>query len=186
MRIIAIIPARGGSKRLPHKNIFLFKGKPLLAYAIDACKKSKYIDAIYVSSDDNEILKVAVQYGAIPLKRPAKLSDDRTPKMLAVRNAVKNSKLLVGGKPDMVIVPQANSPQLKSTDMDRGFEMMFKHNLWEVMSADKNGVQNAAFRIIRMEHIFNDFLSAHCGFAVVPGCIDVHTLEDIKKLEKKI
>ena len=56
MRIIAIIPARGGSKRLPKKNIYLLKGKPLIAYSIAACKGSKYINEIYVSSDDKEIL----------------------------------------------------------------------------------------------------------------------------------
>lgn len=184
MRIVAIIPARGGSKRLPGKNIFLLKGKPLIAYAIDACKKSAYINEIYVSSDDEKILKVAAECGAIPIPRPGELADDVTPKMEAVRNAVKHPVLVRGGTPDIVIVPQANSPQLKAEDMDRGFEMLFKYNLWEVMSADSNGVQNAAFRIIRAEHVFNTFLSAHCGFVVVPSCLDVHTIEDIRNLEK--
>ena len=59
MRIIAIIPARGGSKRLKKKNIFILKGKPLIAYAIGACKNSKNIDDIYVSSDDDEILSIS-------------------------------------------------------------------------------------------------------------------------------
>ncbi len=184
MRIVAIIPARGGSKRLSKKNIFPLKGKPLLAYAIEACKKSKFIDDIFVSSDDSEILKTAKKSGAISLLRPAKLSDDKSPKMLVVRSVLKHPKFLKKGKPDIVIVPQANSPQLKPKDMDKGFEMLFKYNLWEVMSADENGVQNAAFRIIRTEHINNDFLSAHCGFVTVKNCVDVHTIEDIKKLEK--
>lgn len=183
MRIIAIIPARGGSKRLPQKNIFLLKGKPLLAYAIDACKKSKYINDIYVSSDDEKILKVAAENGAVPLTRTAELADDTTPKMEAVRSAVKHPRLLQDGYPDIVIVPQANSPQLKAEDIDRGFDLLFKYNLWEVMSTDENGVQNAAFRIIRTEHVFNPFLSAHCGFVAVPGCLDVHTMEDIIRLE---
>ena len=185
MRIVAIIPARGGSKRLHKKNIFLLKGKPLISYAIEACKKSKYINEVYVSSDDDEILNVSAKYGAIPLKRPIELADDATPKMEAIRNAAKHPALLSGGKPDIIIIPQANSPQLKAEDIDRGFEMLFKFNLWEVMSADENGVQNAAFRIIRAEHLHNTFLSAHCGFVVVP-CVDVHTIEDIKELEKKM
>ena len=64
MRIIAIIPARGGSKRLINKNVYPLKGKPLISYTIDACKKSSYIDEIYVSSDSIEILKIAVESGA--------------------------------------------------------------------------------------------------------------------------
>ena len=184
MRIVAIIPARGGSKRLHKKNIFLLRGKPLIAYAIEACKKSKYINEVYVSSDDDEILKVSSEYNAVPLKRPAELADDATPKMEAIRSAAKHPALLAGGNPGIIIIPQANSPQLKTEDIDRGFDMLFKFNLWEVMSANETGVQNAAFRIIRTEHIHNTFLSAHCGFVVVP-CMDVHTIEDIEKLENE-
>ena len=183
MRIIAIIPARGGSKRLPKKNIYLLKGKPLIAYSIAACKRSKYINEIYVSSDDKEILTTAEQCGAIALSRPSQLADDLTPKMEVIRDAAKSKQILDAGKPDIIIVPQANSPQLKAEDIDKGFDLMFKYNLWEVMSADENGVQNAAFRIIRTEHINNTFLSAHCGFVIAPN-IDVHTIEDINKLEK--
>ncbi|MBK6836153.1 MAG: hypothetical protein IPG89_18530 [Bacteroidetes bacterium] len=66
---IAIIPARGGSKRLVNKNIYLLKVKPLIAYSIEACLKSRSIEEIYVSSDSEEILAVAAQYGAKPLLR---------------------------------------------------------------------------------------------------------------------
>ncbi len=185
MRIIAIIPARGGSKRLEKKNIYPLNGKPLIAYTIDACKASKYVNEVYVSSDDNEILNISTSFGAIPIMRSKRLSDDTTPKIEAIREAVKHDKVVEGGSPDIIIIPQANSPQITTEAIDSGFELMLKHNLWEVMSADTNGVQNAAFRIIRMPHLFNTFLSAHCGF-VVANILDVHTLEDIKKLEKEI
>ena len=59
---------------------------------------------------------------------------------------------------------------------------MVDHGLWEVMSADENGVQNAAFRIVKKHALYNTFLSAHCGF-VVANNVDVHTLEDIQTLE---
>jgi hypothetical protein len=62
------------------------------------------------------------------------------------------------------------------------FDLMTKYNLWEVMSTDSNGVQNAAFRLVRYHALFNEFLSAQCGFIVAPN-IDVHTLEDLDKLE---
>ncbi len=182
MRIVAIIPARGGSKRLTDKNIYPLHGKPLIAYTIEACKKSKYINDIFVDSDNDKILETGEGYGAIGLKRDSQLADDNTPKIIAIRAAVKQPKLLSKGKPDIVIIPQANSPELTAESIDKGFDLMFKHNLWEVMSADKNGVQNAAFRIIKTEHLNNEFLSAHCGF-IIADCIDVHTIEDIKKLE---
>jgi CMP-N,N'-diacetyllegionaminic acid synthase len=179
--IIAIIPARGGSKRLTDKNIFPLNGKPLLAYTIEACKKSKFINEIFVSSDSDAILNVGEQFGAKSIKRDPALADDKTPKVVAIRHVVEQLKAQ-NIKPDIIIIPQANSPQITSEIMDEGFEMMFKYNLWEVMSADKNGVQNAAFRIVKTEHLFNTFLRAHCGF-VTADILDVHTIDDIRKLE---
>ncbi len=75
---LCIIPARGGSKRLPHKNIALLAGKPLLTYAIEAALKSDVFDLVCVSSEDDEIIKVARVYGApLVLKRPPELATDR-------------------------------------------------------------------------------------------------------------
>jgi len=77
MKNLAIIPARGGSKRIPHKNIKKFLGKPIIAYSIEAAKKSGLFDEIMVSTDDNEIADVAKQYGAkVPFIRSLKNSDD--------------------------------------------------------------------------------------------------------------
>ena len=74
---LAIIPARGGSKRIPKKNIKKFHGKPLIAYSIEAAIKSKLFDKVVVSTDDHEIADIAKQHGAeVPFIRPAKLSDD--------------------------------------------------------------------------------------------------------------
>jgi CMP-N-acetylneuraminic acid synthetase len=76
---ICIIPARGGSKRFPRKNISLLAGKPLLAYAIDAALKSNVFDMICVSSEDEQILKIAEKYGAdSAIKRPVELATDKT------------------------------------------------------------------------------------------------------------
>lgn len=183
MRHIAIIPARGGSKRLPKKNIYPFRGKPLIAYTIEACQLSKYITEIFVSSDDEEILTVASRYGAVPLLRPVELADDITPKIIAIRQAVHDPHVAMGGEIHTVIIPQANSPQITTEQIDIGYELMHKYKLWEVMSADNNGVQNAAFRIVTYHALFNHFLSAHCGFVVAEN-MDVHTLEDLQKLEQ--
>ncbi|MFN5619945.1 MAG: cytidylyltransferase domain-containing protein [Flavobacteriales bacterium] len=181
MRTIVIIPARGGSKRLPKKNIYPFKGKPLIAYTIEACKACSFIDGIYVSSDDHEILDVSVQFGARPLLRPTELADDQTPKIVAIRQAVQDASIGALDRDDIVIVAQANSPQISAEQLQQAHAFMVHHKLWEVMSTDENGVQNAAFRLVRYHALFNEFLSAHCGFVVAPN-IDVHTLEDINAI----
>lgn len=85
---IAVIPARGGSKRIPRKNIKLFAGKPMLSYAISAAKESELFDAIMVSSDDAEILTLAENFGAIPLKRPDELASDYTPTVPVIAHAI--------------------------------------------------------------------------------------------------
>jgi CMP-N,N'-diacetyllegionaminic acid synthase len=181
MRTIVIIPARGGSKRLPKKNIYPFNGKPLIAYTIDACQACPFIDGIFVSSDDEEILHVSSAHGAHALLRPAALADDKTPKIVAIRQAVQDSKIGHLDRDDIVIIAQANSPQISAEQLTNAHAFMVKHNLWEVMSADDNGVQNAAFRLVRYHALFNEFLSAHCGFVIAPN-IDVHTLEDLQAI----
>lgn len=179
---IAIIPARGGSKRLKNKNIYPFLGKPLIGYSIQACLNSKYISKVYVSSEDDTILDIGKKFGAYPLKRNPKFADDQTPKIIAIQEAIKQLDDL-GIDFENVAVVQANSPQLDTSMLDKGFELFFENNLWEVMSANNNGVQNAAFRIIKKSVAFQPFLSAHCGFSTCE-VIDVHTLEDLMKIEK--
>lgn len=89
MSSVAIIPARGGSKRIPRKNIKLFGGKPMIAWSIEAAKASKCFDRIIVSTDDQEIASIAKEWGAtVPFMRPAKLSDDFTGTLPVMRHAV--------------------------------------------------------------------------------------------------
>ena len=86
---IAIIPARGGSKRIPRKNIKDFCGKPMLAYPIDAALNSGVIDKVVVSTDDDEIAAIARQYGAeVPFIRSSTLADDYTGTSAVVRDAI--------------------------------------------------------------------------------------------------
>lgn len=182
MRTVAIIPARGGSKRLKGKNIYPLLGKPLMVYTIEALQACDFVDEIFVSSDDEAILEVGRQAGATALKRPAQLANDSTPKIVAIRQAVEDALVEARGEVENVIVAQANSPELTAAHFQKGHDLMVDHGLWEVMSADENGVQNAAFRIVKKHALYNTFLSAHCGF-VVANNLDVHTLEDIQTLE---
>ena len=85
---LAIIPARGGSKRIPGKNIRAFCGKPIIAWSIEAAKKSGVIDRVLVSTDDRDIARVAAEHGAeAPFLRPPELSDDHTPTVPVIRHA---------------------------------------------------------------------------------------------------
>jgi len=87
--VVAIIPARGGSKRIPRKNIKAFCAKPMIAYSIEAALKSKLFDRVIVSTDDEEIAKIATQYGAeVPFMRPAELSDDHTATIPVIAHAI--------------------------------------------------------------------------------------------------
>ena len=86
---IAVIPARGGSKRIPRKNIKPFMGKPIISYSILAAKKSELFDAVIVSTDDDEIAQIAVEYGAdVPFRRPAELADDMTATVPVIAHAI--------------------------------------------------------------------------------------------------
>lgn len=86
---IAVIPARGGSKRIPHKNIRPFHGKPIIAYSIEAARKTNLFDAIIVSTDDKKIAEVAKTHGAeVPFLRPTELSDDMTGTTPVFKHAV--------------------------------------------------------------------------------------------------
>ena len=87
---IAIIPARGGSKRIPRKNIRLFHGIPVIAYAIKAAKESGIFDEVFVSTDDGEIADIAISFGAkVPWMRPKELSDDFATTVKVMQDAVK-------------------------------------------------------------------------------------------------
>lgn len=92
---LCVIPARGGSKRIPKKNIRDFCGKPMIAYAIEAAQFSKLFGLIIVSTDDAQIAEVARQLGAhVPFTRPAELADDFAPTIAVVRHAIRNAEIL--------------------------------------------------------------------------------------------
>ena len=88
-KVLAIIPARGGTKRLPRKNILDLAGKPLIAWSIEAALGSKYIDSVIVSTDDTEIAKISIEYGAeVPFIRPNELATDQSSSVSVVLHAI--------------------------------------------------------------------------------------------------
>ncbi len=123
---LAIIPARGGSKRIPRKNIKLFGGKPMIAWSIEAAKQSGCFDRIIVSTDDSEIAEVAISYGAeVPFMRPPELSDDHTGTTKVVAHAVdwynKNSSLNIASK---VCCIYATAPFIDIKDLQYGLQTL--------------------------------------------------------------
>jgi pseudaminic acid cytidylyltransferase len=122
-KAICIIPARGGSKRIPKKNIKDFFGKPLIAYSIETALASNLFDQVVVSTDDDKIAKIATLYGANIIKRPKELADDFTGTE-AVRdhaiNFLKNQGLIF----NYVCMIYATAPLLQKEYLIKGFEML--------------------------------------------------------------
>ena len=183
MKVLAIIPARGGSKRLKKKNIYPIAGKPMLYWAIHACKKSKYSIEPWVSTEDQEIKEVAIKYGAKVHNRDHNLSGDKVYKQAVIRSAARYIFDL-HGEYDIVISLQPNSPEIESYHLDEAIDKLIYYRRSEIISVNGSGMQNAAFRVFKGSYVFQEDLSTNCGFYVCP-LEDVHTVEDVEKLEKK-
>ena len=123
-KILALIPARGGSKRVKNKNIKDFCGKPLIVWTIETALKSKYIDEVILSSEDEKIIDVAKKYGcSVPFVRPKELSLDETPGIEPIIHAIENYKGF-----DYLILLQTTSPLRTVQDIDNCIELCFANN----------------------------------------------------------
>lgn len=124
-KILVVIPARGGSKRLPGKNIRNLNGKPLISYAIKAAIGSKFADRIIVSTDDKKIALTAKKYGAeVPFMRPAELASDTAMPQQVLQHAVKFFQENKNFKPDIIVMIQPTSPLVQSADVDEAVKKM--------------------------------------------------------------
>ena len=132
---LCVIPARGGSKRIPKKNIKNFCGKPIIAWSIETAKESKCFDKIIVSTDDDQIANLAQRYGAeVPFMRPKELSDDYTATVPVISHAIewqiKNDR-----KPKYVCCIYPTAPFIKTTDLQKGLKTLKESNSDYVFSA---------------------------------------------------
>ena len=116
---LAIIPARGGSKRLPRKNILDLCGKPLISYSIEAGLKSKYISKVIVSSDDNEILTISKECGAETINRPEYLANDTATTFDALEHTINSLE-----KYDYIVLLQPTSPLRNEKHIDEAIELL--------------------------------------------------------------
>ena len=148
MEILAIIPARGGSKGIPGKNIKLLAGKPLLFYTIDAAKNSKYITRTVVSTESAQIKDTALSFGAEVLDRPVELAQDETktaPVLLQVVSELEKQNYY----PDIVVLLQATCPLRNAKELDEAIELFFanrKNGVDSVFAAKEIGTTHSKWR----------------------------------------
>ena len=152
MSAFAIIPARGGSKRIPRKNIRPFLGKPMIAYSIETAFESGIFDEVIVSTDDEEIASVAEQYGASsPFVRPAEIADNQTGIIEVIAHAIQELEKQ-GKSPDFICTIYATAPLMqyhdlieayrKLQDSDKGFIVAattFPATIFRSFAVQKNG-----------------------------------------------
>lgn len=126
-KILALIPARGGSKGIPYKNIIDVHGLPLIAHSIKSAKNSKLVDKIVVSTDSPKIAKIAKKYGAeAPFLRPKQIAGDRSPTIDAVLHALDWLEAR-GEKFDIVALLEPTSPLRKPNDIDNAVRILLKN-----------------------------------------------------------
>ncbi len=121
-KILAIIPARGGSKGIPRKNVRLLCGKPLIAYAIEVALSSKYIGRVVVSTEDSEIAEIARQYEAEVIERPVELAQDDTPSLPVYQHVISYLEKVANHHCDIIVALQPTSPLRAVADIDGAIE----------------------------------------------------------------
>lgn len=131
---LAVIPARGGSKGIPKKNIRNVNGKPLISYTIQAALQSVYLDRIIVSTDDNQIAAVSEQYGAeVPFRRPAKLATDEAQTIDTVVHAIEQ----IEEKYDYVVLLQPTQPLRTTKQIDEAIRQIVDANETSLVSVER-------------------------------------------------
>lgn len=135
MKIVTLITARGSSKGLPRKNVLPLAGKPLIAWTIEAALKSRRLNRVIVSTDDEEIAQVARQWGAdVPFLRPAELAQDASPHIDVVNHAIQWLEENEKQFPEYVMLLQPTSPFRTAQDIDQAIEIAKTHQAVAVVS----------------------------------------------------
>lgn len=170
LKVLALIPARGGSKGVPKKNIRLLAGKPLIAHSIDAARASQYIDRIIVSTDDTEIAEAARAHGAeVPFVRPAELAQDLTPDTPVFEHCLAWLKEHEGYEPHLIVHLRPTGPLRTSQEIDESIELLASHP-----EADSvRSVEEPPKPPFKMWQPEGNYIKP---FAAVAGLKDFHTM----------
>lgn len=183
-KILALIPARGGSKGIKDKNIIDLGGKPLISYSIACGLQSKYIDAVVVTTDSENIAEVSRQYGArVPFMRPAELALDTSSTMEAVLHAVETLKEM-GESYDAFVLLQPTQPLRTSEDVDRAIEVYFENGEKDLISVSPVTEHPILMRTIGEDGKLHPLLQAATirrqdmpPYYRLDGCIYINNIE---------
>jgi CMP-N-acetylneuraminic acid synthetase len=179
LNTVAVLPARGGSQRIPRKNIIELCGLPLMGWTIRAAQNSSFVGQgnVFVSTDDPEIASVGESLGATILWRPPELATNLAWTEPVIQHSVSMIEA-TGRTVDFVVWLNACVPQLKSTDIDTAAEMLFTYDLREVIAVDARGISNSAVRVLRRETLFQQRLSVRFAIVQLPY-LDINSQEDL-------
>lgn len=160
--ILALIPARGGSKGIPHKNIAQIGGKPLIAWTILAAQRAGVLDRVVVSTDDSAIAQVAQDYQAeVPFLRPPELALDDTPGMLPILHAIRWLEEHQNYKPDFVMCLQPTSPLRNAKDIEAAVRLMDEKSADGVVSVAPVKQHPGWMKLVDADGRMSDYLSAN-------------------------
>lgn len=185
MTAICIIPARGGSKRLPRKNIIDFHGKPIIAYSIEAARESGVFQEVCVSSDDDEILAIALQYGAVALKRPPELARDDVDEVGTYLSVLKDYRDVNRASFKYFCGLYATAPFLTPSLIRDAFVELMVGNLHAVIGSDPECKDNGSFYFYDAAHFEatkEQFPERRMDFRCFN--IDINTREDYERALK--
>ena len=158
MSVVAIIPARGGSKSVPGKNIKLLAGKPLIAYTIESALKSKYVDEVIVSTEDEEIAEISMSLGAqVPFMRPSEFSTDSAKSIDVVKHAILKMEELTNKTYPTILFLEPPAPFRTSEDIDMCIELFYENSCGSVVSV----FHDNKYHPLLMKTINNQYLEPY-------------------------
>ena len=185
-RILGLIPARGGSKGIPRKNVIDLCGKPLISYSITAAENSRYIDSVVVSTDDEEIAKISRSFGAsVPFMRPQELATDKSKTIDAVLHAIE-SLADMGEVFETLILLQPTQPLRTSEDIDKALDIYMDAGCTSLASVSPVNDNPLLIRSIQ-DNLLNPLLNASstCRRQDMPryyrinGCIYINEISEL-------
>ena len=166
-RVLAIIPARKGSKGLPLKNIRLLAGKPLLAWPIAAARASAYVDRVIISTDDQAFADIAVEHGAdAPFLRPAELASDTAPSIGFILHAI-DALAGSGDRYDLIVLLEPTSPLTEGSDVDAALERLAASDADAIVGVSALETSHPAYAVrMRSDGVIDPLQPG--GFAAMP------------------
>ncbi len=179
-RIIAVIPAKSDSKRLPDKNITQIGGRPLLYYTLKTAKECGLLDKVYVSTDSEEIAKIARQKKVSVIMRPSSLGGE-TPVVEVYRHALDNME-----EKDVthIVALQPDHPD-RTVDLEKTIKYAIEKDLDDLISVDSNGYKNGSIRIMKAEALRNARISVNLS-SVMDNATNIHSATDLWLAEVRL